>query len=91
MSQLTDAQMKFDFNLLDALPVKVSNLANDSRQVQVGDTFLAYPGEHGDGRTYIPQAIERQHAQRRLPQHWHLPRLQCRRAIQLVLDQQVLG
>ena len=59
MSQLTDAQMKFDFNLLDALPVKVSNLANDSRQVQVGDTFLAYPGEHGDGRTYIPQAIER--------------------------------
>ena len=57
MSQLTDTQMKFDFKLLDALPVKVTNLANDSRQVQAGDTFLAYPGERVDGRAFIPQAI----------------------------------
>ena len=52
-----DMQMKFDFKLLDALPVKVSNLANDSRQVQPGDTFLAYPGERVDGRSFISQAI----------------------------------
>lgn len=52
-----DMQMKFDFKLLDALPVKVSNLANDSRQVKPGDTFLAYPGERVDGRSFIPQAI----------------------------------
>jgi len=52
-----ETQLQFDFKLLDALPVKVTNLANDSRQVQAGDTFLAYPGERIDGRTYIPQAI----------------------------------
>jgi len=57
MSHLTDTQLKFDFKLLDALPVKVTNLANDSRKVQAGDTFLAYPGERVDGRTFIPQAI----------------------------------
>ena len=55
MSHRTDTQMKFDFKLLDALPVKVANLANDSRKVQVGDTFLAYPGERGDEvRTGFP-------------------------------------
>lgn len=57
MSHLADTQMKFDFKLLDALPVKVTNLANDSRKVQAGDTFLAYPGERVDGRAFIPQAI----------------------------------
>lgn len=52
-----DAQRQFDFNLLDALPVAVTNLANDSRTVKAGDTFLAYPGAHSDGRQFIPQAI----------------------------------
>lgn len=52
-----DGQLGFDFNLLDALPVAVTNLANDSRQVSAGDTFLAYPGTRADGRQYIPQAI----------------------------------
>ena len=50
-------QSRFEFNLLDALPVAVTNLVNDSRQVQAGDTFLAYPGVHLDGRQFIPQAI----------------------------------
>ena len=50
-------QSRFDFNLVDALPVPVTNLVNDSRQVQAGDTFLAYPGMHQDGRSFIPQAI----------------------------------
>jgi UDP-N-acetylmuramoyl-L-alanyl-D-glutamate--2,6-diaminopimelate ligase len=51
------SQLAFDFSLLDALPVKVSNLAIDSRNVQPGDVFLAYPGETADGRRFIPQAV----------------------------------
>jgi UDP-N-acetylmuramoyl-L-alanyl-D-glutamate--2,6-diaminopimelate ligase len=38
-----------------ALPV--AGLALDSRKVRAGDVFLAYPGEYGDGRDYIAQAI----------------------------------
>ena len=38
-----------------ALPV--TGLALDSRKVHSGDLFLAYPGESGDGRDYIDQAI----------------------------------
>ena len=33
------------------------SLTADSRKVQVGDLFLAYPGNGADGRQYIPQAI----------------------------------
>jgi UDP-N-acetylmuramoyl-L-alanyl-D-glutamate--2,6-diaminopimelate ligase len=40
---------------LAALPV--SGLALDSRKVRPGDLFLAYPGETGDGRDHIDQAI----------------------------------
>lgn len=57
MIPVNHAQLQFDFNLLDALPVKVANLANDSRQLKAGDTFVAYPGEQADGRQFIPQAI----------------------------------
>ncbi|HEY8084597.1 MAG TPA: UDP-N-acetylmuramoyl-L-alanyl-D-glutamate--2,6-diaminopimelate ligase, partial [Methylophilaceae bacterium] len=32
-------------------------LVNDSRQVHSGDAFIAYPGEHVDGRDFIQQAI----------------------------------
>ena len=52
-----NAQSQFDFNLLDALPLEVTHLANDSRQVKAGDTFLAYPGMRLDGRHFIPQAV----------------------------------
>ena len=37
----------------------MTRLVTDSRQVQPGDTFVAYPGETLDGRRFIPQAIER--------------------------------
>ncbi len=37
----------------------VKNLENDSRNIQQGDFFLAYPGTHSDGRQFIRQAIER--------------------------------
>lgn len=47
----------FDHHRLDELGVAVKNLVTDSRQIQPGDTFLAYAGEIADGRNFIPQAI----------------------------------
>jgi UDP-N-acetylmuramoyl-L-alanyl-D-glutamate--2,6-diaminopimelate ligase len=46
-----------NFRALDDLGVRFANLVTDSRQVKPGDTFLAYAGETGDGRKFIPQAI----------------------------------
>ncbi|MFH0933872.1 MAG: UDP-N-acetylmuramoyl-L-alanyl-D-glutamate--2,6-diaminopimelate ligase, partial [Pseudomonadota bacterium] len=43
---------------LDALGVNITRLVSDSRKVQSGDTFVAYPGEQADGRRFIAQAIE---------------------------------
>ena len=40
---------------IDALGVK--RLVSDSRQVGLGDTFVAHPGQSRDGRAYIEQAI----------------------------------
>ncbi|MGB2832911.1 MAG: UDP-N-acetylmuramoyl-L-alanyl-D-glutamate--2,6-diaminopimelate ligase [Methylotenera sp.] len=37
---------------------KYTSITADSRQVQVGSLFLAYPGTNSDGREYIPQAIQ---------------------------------
>lgn len=34
-------------------------LASDSRRINPGDVFFAYPGEAGDGRNFIGQAIAR--------------------------------
>jgi UDP-N-acetylmuramoyl-L-alanyl-D-glutamate--2,6-diaminopimelate ligase len=34
-------------------------LVSDSRRVQPGDVFLAYPGEAADGRNYIAPAVEK--------------------------------
>ena len=42
---------------LDTLPIR--RLVSDSRAVQPGDTFVAYPGDARDGRHYIGQAIAR--------------------------------
>ncbi|HWU84772.1 MAG TPA: Mur ligase domain-containing protein, partial [Rhodocyclaceae bacterium] len=39
--------------------VAVYSLASDSRAVEPGDVFLAYPGELSDGRAYIGAALER--------------------------------
>ncbi|MBS1158269.1 MAG: UDP-N-acetylmuramoylalanyl-D-glutamate--2,6-diaminopimelate ligase [Proteobacteria bacterium] len=44
---------------LEALGVVPSGVADDSRQVQPGDLFLAYPGDLADGRRYIADAIGR--------------------------------
>ncbi|MGQ0749894.1 MAG: UDP-N-acetylmuramoyl-L-alanyl-D-glutamate--2,6-diaminopimelate ligase [Betaproteobacteria bacterium] len=42
---------------LNTLPIR--RLVTDSRAVQPGDTFVAFPGEVRDGRHYIGQAIAR--------------------------------
>jgi UDP-N-acetylmuramoyl-L-alanyl-D-glutamate--2,6-diaminopimelate ligase len=42
---------------LAALKVPVTRLVTDSRSIQHGDTFVAYPGEKTDGRQFIAQAI----------------------------------
>ncbi|HTJ96980.1 MAG TPA: UDP-N-acetylmuramoyl-L-alanyl-D-glutamate--2,6-diaminopimelate ligase [Rhodocyclaceae bacterium] len=39
--------------------IAVTTLASDSRAVQAGDVFLAYPGELSDGRDYIDAALQR--------------------------------
>jgi UDP-N-acetylmuramoyl-L-alanyl-D-glutamate--2,6-diaminopimelate ligase len=42
---------------LAALKVTVTRLVTDSRSIQHGDTFVAYPGEKSDGRQFIANAI----------------------------------
>lgn len=42
-----------------AMGIAVDRLENDSRRVQPGDIFVAYPGARADGRTYIPDALRR--------------------------------
>ena len=49
--------MTFPRELLARLNVKITRLVSDSRAVQQGDTFVAYPGEKTDGRQFIAQAI----------------------------------
>lgn len=34
-----------------------AQLHSDSRQVRVGDAFLAYPGEHSDGRQFVKSVL----------------------------------
>lgn len=44
--------------LLSTFSQQFSSITADSRKVQAGSLFLAYPGGHSDGRNYIAQAIE---------------------------------
>nr|WP_223248141.1 UDP-N-acetylmuramoyl-L-alanyl-D-glutamate--2,6-diaminopimelate ligase [Sulfurirhabdus autotrophica] len=48
---------QMDDALLSQLGVVINNVVSDSRVVKPGDTFLAFPGEQGDGRKHIDQAI----------------------------------
>jgi UDP-N-acetylmuramoyl-L-alanyl-D-glutamate--2,6-diaminopimelate ligase len=48
---------RLDPAALAALGLRVTRLQSDSRCVQRGDTFVAYPGERHDGRDFITQAI----------------------------------
>lgn len=44
-------------SLLRAQGVHLGSITADSRKVQPGSLFLAYPGERHDGRTFIGQAL----------------------------------
>ena len=48
---------QFDFASLAQLGVQITDVVADSRKVNRGDVFLAFPGEFGDGRGHIAQAI----------------------------------
>lgn len=37
--------------------IKFTNMTSDSRRVKQGSLFVAYPGEHQDGRDFIEEAI----------------------------------
>ena len=43
--------------LLTRLGAKPRRITADSRQVQPGDAFAAFPGTHADGRNFIPDAL----------------------------------
>ncbi len=45
-------------SILSSLNQTFTSITADSRKVQVGSLFLAYPGTHSDGRNYIAQAIQ---------------------------------
>jgi UDP-N-acetylmuramoyl-L-alanyl-D-glutamate--2,6-diaminopimelate ligase len=47
----------FPFESLATLCVTITRLVTDSRNVQAGDTFVAFPGVKNDGRRYIAAAI----------------------------------
>lgn len=51
------APRRLDPAALAARGVTVTRLESDSRRVQRGDTFVAYPGDTHDGRDFIPQAL----------------------------------
>ena len=40
--------------------VFIHRLQTDSRKIQLGDLFIAYPGRNVDGRNYIKEAVEKQ-------------------------------
>ncbi len=43
--------------VIDSIGVTIKRLNTDSRMVEPGETFVAYPGGNADGRQFIAQAI----------------------------------
>ena len=52
-----DTGGRFESAVVDRLGVPIRRLVTDSRQVRIGDVFVAIPGGRVDARTLIPQAI----------------------------------
>lgn len=51
--------MSFDAAVcLKQLAIPVKRIVSDSRMLEVGDVFVAYPGETQDGRLFIERAIQ---------------------------------
>ncbi len=72
----------FSIGQLAQLGVPLTRLVSDSRTLQPGDTFMAYPGTQADGRKFIAQAIA--HGANAViweqdgfdwPAEWHIPNL----------------
>ncbi|MES2236149.1 MAG: UDP-N-acetylmuramoyl-L-alanyl-D-glutamate--2,6-diaminopimelate ligase [Pseudomonadota bacterium] len=59
MSDNTNSNAMEILRRLAAQGVTARRLANDSRIVQPGDVFLAYPGHHMDGRAFMHDAVAR--------------------------------
>jgi len=47
------------YHLTGETAVEVTGLTPDSRRVEPGGVFIAYPGEQVDGHRFIPDAIQR--------------------------------
>jgi len=45
-------------SILSSLNQSFTSITADSRKVQAGSLFLAYPGSYSDGRQYITQAVQ---------------------------------
>ena len=56
--QLSVEMLDSELNLKGELARCAGTLRVDSREVEMGDTFVAVPGAVGDGRNYISAAIE---------------------------------
>lgn len=72
----------FPFARLAALNVTITDLVADSREVKVGDTFVAFPGMKSDGRRHIAAAIAQganaviyEAEDFEWDQHWQVPHL----------------
>ena len=46
-------------SVLKKIGCRFSDISNDSRHIKNNSLFLAYPGLHNDGRTYIEAAIKK--------------------------------
>ncbi len=53
----SSAVVPIEHAAIDALGIKYTGIAIDSRKVKPGDLFIAYAGESTDGRAYIAQAL----------------------------------
>jgi UDP-N-acetylmuramoyl-L-alanyl-D-glutamate--2,6-diaminopimelate ligase len=66
--------------VLESLGMPVFRITSDSRAIVPGDAFAAYPGETRDGRSFIPDALQRgagsvlwEEAGYEWPTDWHTP------------------
>jgi UDP-N-acetylmuramoyl-L-alanyl-D-glutamate--2,6-diaminopimelate ligase len=82
MTRFATGEGGFDPGVVQRLGVSVTRLCADSRRIEPGVTFAAYPGDCRDGREFIPQAVERgaqavlwEPAGYRWPDNFHLPNL----------------
>src|SRR5437763_11323963 len=57
LSQLLQALP--EFRVAGADDAQIQNIVSDSRRVQPGDLFVAYPGVAVDARKFVPDAIQR--------------------------------